>query len=572
MTSSPSRTASATGPRVVIVGGVAAGMSAATRLRRLDETAQITVLEQGRYVSFANCGLPYYVGGVIADRDSLLLQTPQSLRARFDLDVRVGHEVVAIDRDARTVTAREIASGETVVAAYDHLILATGAAPRMHVDAAPDAAPVVTLRTIDDVDRITAVLAARGEEQGRAVVMGAGFIGLEATENLVHRGLAVTLVQQGTRPMSPLDPEMAAAVMDTLVAHGVDVRTSTTVDAIDAAGVHLSDGTVVTADLVVDARGVAPAAGLARAAGLRIGATGGVVVDGHQRTDDPRIFAVGDAAEKTDAVSGEATLVTMAGLANRHGRAAADVIAWDNGRLDAAPRLAGPALGTAIIGLFDVTVAMVGWSEQRLIAAGREHRVIHTHPTDHAGYYPGAQRMAMKVMVDPLSGLILGAQIVGGNGVDKRIDVIATAMHAGLPAAELAHLELAYAPQYASAKDPLNMVGYVAENLATGVTDSVQWHELPAALAAGATLIDVRSPQEFSAGGIPGSINIPVDALRESIASLPDGELIVHCQVGQRGHTAARILAQLGRPARNLDGGYLTWKAGAAVAAALQPA
>ncbi len=571
MTAPTDRTPHAPGPRVVIVGGVAAGMSAATRLRRLDESAEIIVFEQGRYVSFANCGLPYYVGGVIAERDALLLQTPTSLRARFDLDVRVEHEVVAIDRAARTVTARDTATGATVVEAYDHLVLAAGATPRLQAETAPDAAPVVTLRTVDDVDRITAVLAARGDEPGCAVVMGAGFIGLEATENLVRRGLQVTLVQQGARPMSPLDPEMAAAVVDVLAAHGVDVRTGTTMEALDAAGAHLSDGTVVRADLVVDARGVTPATELARAAGLTIGAAGGVVVDGHQRTEDPRVLAVGDAAEKTDAVSGAATLITMAGLANRHGRAAADVIAWDNGRLDTAPRAAAPALGTAIIGLFDLTVAMVGWSEQRLRAAGRQHQVIHTHPTDHAGYYPGAQRMAMKVMVDPLSGLILGAQIVGGNGVDKRIDVIATAMHAGLPAAELAHLELAYAPQYASAKDPVNMVGYVAENLATGLTDTVQWHELDAAVAGGATLIDVRSPQEFEAGAIPGSINIPVDALRDSFDVLPEGDLIVHCQVGQRGHTAARILAQLGRQARNLDGGYLTWKAGAAVGA-LQPA
>ncbi|MCR2824762.1 FAD-dependent oxidoreductase [Microbacterium sp. zg.Y909] len=560
-----------TGPRVVIVGGVAAGMSAATRLRRLDETAQIIVFEQGRYVSFANCGLPYYVGGVIAERDSLLLQTPASLRARFALDVRVEHEVVGIDRAARTVTARDAATGATVVEPYDHLILATGAAPRERAAAIAGAPPVVTLRTVDDVDRITAVLTEIDDRRGRAVVMGAGFIGLEATENLVRRGLDVTLVQQSARPFMPLDPEMAAPVIEALASHGVDVRTGTTVDALDAVGAHLSDGTVVTADLVVDARGVAPAADLARAAGLAIGATGGVVVDGHQRTEDPRIFAVGDTAEKMDAVSGATTLVTMAGLANRHGRAAADVIAWENGRLDAAPRAAAPALGTAIIGLFDVTVAMVGWSEQRLIAAGRAHRVIHTHPTDHAGYYPGAQRMAMKVMVDPLSGLILGAQIVGGNGVDKRIDVIATAMHTGLPAAELAHLELAYAPQYASAKDPVNMVGYVAENLATGLSETVQWHELATAVAGGATLIDVRSPQEFAAGAIPGSVNIPVDALRDGLATLPEGALIVHCQVGQRGHTAARILAQLGRPARNLDGGYLTWKAGAAVTA-LQPA
>ncbi|MDL5352723.1 FAD-dependent oxidoreductase [Microbacterium sp. zg-YB36] len=548
--------------KIVIVGGVAAGMSAATRLRRLDETAEIVVFEQGDHVSFANCGLPYFVGGVIAERDSLLLQTPESLRSRFAIDVRVGHAVTAADRAARTVTARDLRTGATATHAYDYLILAVGAEPRERGGYGDDGPPVVTLRTIDDVDRITAVLAARAATPTRAVVMGAGFIGVEATENLVRRGLEVTLVQRGRHALSPLDPEMAAPVVDELARHGVDVRTRTTVDRVDASGVELSDGTTVDAQLVIDARGVAPASQLARAAGLTIGTSGGISVDGHHRTDDPRIFAVGDAAEKTDAVSGEPTLVTMAGLANRHGRAAADVIGWETGRVDVAPAPASGAFGTAIVGLFDLTIAMVGWSEQRLVDAGRPHHVIHTHPTDHAGYYPGADRMAIKTMVDPDTGRILGAQIVGGSGVDKRIDVIATAMHAGLPAAELANLELAYAPQYASAKDPVNMVGYIAGNLAAGVSETLQWHELDAALAAGATLIDVRAPHEYDAGCIPGSVNIPLDTIRDESASLPQGDLIVHCQVGQRGHTAARILTQRGRRVRNLDGGYLTWKAG----------
>ncbi len=549
--------------RIIIVGGVAAGMSAATRLRRLDESAEIVVFERGRHVSFANCGLPYHVGGVIEERSSLLLQTPQSLRSRFALDVRTEQDVTAIDREARTVTARDSRTGTTLTEAYDYLILAMGGTPLQTTPAAGDAPPVVTLRSIEDVDRVTDVLASLpAATAARAVVMGAGFIGLEATENLVRRGLAVTLVQRGAHPLSPLDPEMASPVADELARHGVDLRTGTTVTGLTPTGVTLSDGADVTAQLVIDARGIGPAAHLATAAGLRLGPSGGIAVDGHHRTDDPRVFAVGDAAEKTDAVSSEPTLVTMAGLANRHGRAAADVIGWETGHLDAPPAAASPALGTAIVGLFDLTIALVGWSEQRLTAAGRAHRVIHTHPTDHAGYYPGAERMAMKVMVDPDTGLILGAQIVGGRGVDKRIDVIATAMHARLPAAELAQLELAYAPQYASAKDPLNMVGYIADNLASGVTDTLQWHELPAAMAAGATLIDVRSPQEYEGGAIPGSVNIPLDTLRDGVDALPGGDLIVHCQVGQRGHTAARILAQCGRRVRNLDGGYLTWQAG----------
>ncbi|GAA2906698.1 NADPH-dependent 2,4-dienoyl-CoA reductase/sulfur reductase-like enzyme/rhodanese-related sulfurtransferase [Microbacterium keratanolyticum] len=550
--------------RVIIVGGVAGGMSAATRLRRLDENAEIIVIERGDYVSFANCGLPYYVGGVIPERESLLLQTPQSLRARFALDVRVGHEVTAIDREAQTVTVRDLRTGIDTVEHYDALILATGASSREIYPQVDGAAPVATLRTIDDVDRITAALDGL-TGTGRAVVVGGGFIGLEAVENLAHRGLAVTLVQHGAHPLSPLDPEMASVVVDTLRSEDVDLRTRTTVTAIDADGVHLDDGTTLAADLVIDARGVQPAASVAAASGLRLGPTGGIAVDGHQRTSDPRIFAVGDAVEKIDQVSEEPTLVTMAGLANRHGRTIADVIAWESGLLDERPQDATPATGTAIVGVFGLAVAMTGWSEKRLRDAGWPHRVIHAHPVDHAAYYPGAERLTMKLLVDPDTDLILGAQVIGRAGADKRIDVIATAMQAGLTASQLARLELAYAPQYGSAKDPINMLGYIADNHASGTTDSIQWHELDAARDAGASVIDVRSASEYERGGIPGSLNISVDDLRSRIAELPEGELIVHCQVGQRGHTAVRILRQLGRDARNLDGGYLTWRAGTAM-------
>lgn len=546
--------------RVIIIGGVAGGMSAATRLRRLDETAEIIVFERGPYVSFANCGLPYHVGGVIAERDSLLLQTPESLRSRFALDVRIGSEVTSIDRVAQTVTVRDVASGTSSTEHYDRLVLAMGADDRARLSPVEGGPVVSTLRTVDDVDRIIAALPT-GTEGARAVVAGGGFIGLEAVENLVHRGLEVTLVQRGAHPLSGLDPEMATPLLDTLRAHGVDVRTGTTVTEMDASGVALGDGTHITCDLVIDARGVTPATGLARDAGLQIGPTGGIHVDEHQRTSDPRIFAVGDAVEKMDAVTGGPVLVTMAGLANRHGRHIADVIAADRSGVD--PEAMPRALGTGIIQVFETTAAMTGWSEQRLRAAGVPHRVIHTHPSHHATYYPGAERMAMKLMVDPDSDRILGAQIVGRRGVDKRIDVIATAMHAGITASGLSRLELAYAPQFASAKDPVNLLGYAADNLATGLTGGIQWHELDAALADGATLIDVRSAAEYATGGIPGSINVPLDDLRARLDDLPAGPLIVHCQVGQRGHTAARLLAQAGREVRNLDGGYLTWRDGA---------
>jgi len=538
--------------RTLIVGGVAGGMSAATRLRRLDESAEIVVFERGQYVSFANCGLPYYVGGVITNRSDLLLQTPESLTARFRLDVRINREVTSVDRAARTVTVRDTITGDVSTEPYDRLVLAAGASAR----SAPRGLATTTLRTIDDVDHIESVLSGR-PDGATAVVIGAGFIGLEAVENLVHRGVRVTLVQRGMQLFGPLDPEMAAPLLATLQEQGVDVRLGTTVlgASADGLGLALSDGTTVAADLVIDASGVSPDTSLAEQAGLRIGASGGVWVDDTQRTSDAFIYAVGDGVEKTDAVTGDPLLVTMAGLANRHGRAAADSIAGQ-------PEPASPALGTAILGLFGVVVALTGWSEKRLVAAGRAHRIAHTHPVSHAGYYPGAEPMSMKLLIDPQTDAILGAQIVGGSGVDKRIDVIATAMAGGLTASALTRLELAYAPQFASAKDPINQLGYVADNLRAGTSRNIQWHELAAARVAGAVLVDVRSIGEFEGGSIPGAINVPLDELRSRLADLPTAPLIVHCQVGQRGHTAARLLTQHGFDVRNLDGGYRTWLAG----------
>lgn len=542
--------------KIVIIGGVAGGMSAATRLRRLDESAEIVVFERGPYVSYANCGLPYYVGGVITDRSSLLLQTPQSLAARFRLDVRTGHEVLAVDPVARTVSVLDLAEGDTFVESYDELILAVGATAREA--AGHPGIPTHTLRTVEDVDAI-GVLVEAAADHPSALVVGGGFIGLEAVENLVRRGIHVTLIQRSEQILSPLDLEMVAPLQAQLRSHGVDVRTSVTIDSVDGGAVLLSDGARLRPDFIVDASGVVPSVDLARSAGLRIGPTGGIAVDDSNRTSDPHIFAVGDGVEKIDGLSGSEVLVTMAGLANRHGRSVADVLA---GREEHNT----PALGTAIVKVFDTVAAKVGWSERQLVAAGRAHRVIHTHPTSHATYYPGAQSMSMKLLVDPQSDAILGAQIVGGEGVDKRIDVLAVAMAGGITAAGLARLELAYAPQFGSAKDPVNQLGYVADNLRTGATRSIQWHELGAALAAGATLVDVRTAGEHVAGAIPGAVNIPVDDLRDRLGELPDGPLVVHCQVGQRGHTAARILAQHGRDVVNLDGGYRTWVAAASVA------
>ncbi|WP_065571981.1 FAD-dependent oxidoreductase [Microbacterium oleivorans] len=538
--------------RTIIIGGVAAGMSAATRLRRLDESREIVVFERGSYVSFANCGLPYFVGRVIEDRSSLLLQTPASLASRFALRVHVRHEVVSIDTAARTVTVRDLDSGSDRIERYDDLVLAMGATT---TEAIPgEGMPVVTLRSVDDVDAITAVL--DGIPSPRAIVAGAGFIGIEAVENLLARGAHVTVVQRGSQVLSPLDPEMVAPVHRALDEAGVDVRTGTTVSSIHAGGATLSDGTEVPADLVVDARGVRPDVRIADAAGIALGPTGGIAVDDRHRTSAPGVWAVGDAVEKTDHLDGRATLVTMAGLANRHGRAAADDIAG------AVTAPATPALGTTIVGVLGLTVGLVGWSERRLVAAGRAHRVVHTHPFSHATYYPGAEQMAMKLLIDPETDLILGAQLVGRAGVDKRLDVLAVAMTSGLTASALTQLELAYAPQYGSAKDGINMAGYVAENLATGADRTIQWHEVDAARAAGAVIVDVRTTGEHAAGSIPGSILLPLDELRERHGELPDAPLIVHCRVGQRGHTASRILQQLGHDVRNLDGGWLTWTDG----------
>ncbi len=536
--------------RVVIIGGVAGGMSAATRLRRNDQTLDIVVLERGRHVSFANCGLPYHLGGVIPDRDDLLLQTPESLGARFAIDVRTRHEVTRVDAGRRIVHVRHDGGVEEL--SYDDLVLATGAAPTpMNVPGGERALP---LRDLADVDRMQEALDADPQS---AVVVGAGFVGLEVAENLVARGLSVAVVELAGQVMAPLDPEMAATVQQRLGEHRVDVHIGVAVERVETDKVVLTDGVVLPADMLVAALGVRPESGLAAAAGLTVGERGGIVVDRHQRTSDPHIYAVGDAVEKHDAISGAGVLVPLAQTANRHGRLVADVI---TGRSTSTQ----PVLGTAVVGVFGLTVAAVGWNEKRLRAAGRDVRVIHTHPSSHAGYYPGAEPMSLKLLVDPETDQILGAQGVGGEGVDKRIDVIATAMRGGLTASDLADLELAYAPQYGSAKDPINMLGFVADNLRSGTERTVQWHELAEVLAGGASLVDVRSAAEHACGTVPGALNIPVDELRSRLDEVPEGPLVVCCQVGLRGHVATRLLTQHGRDVRNLDGGYQTWRAGTA--------
>lgn len=533
--------------KVVIIGGVAGGMSAATRMRRLDANAEIVVLEKSGYVSYANCGLPYYVGGVIEEEKDLLLQTPESLHARFGLDVRVANEVIAINRPKKTVSVRNLITRDVEEIDYDKLILSPGASPVVPPISGVERA--MTLRTVEDVERITQRV---DEKPLSAVVIGGGFIGVEIAENLVHRGIKTSLVEATPQVLAPLDPEMATLVSKEMVLQGVELHLSDGVSTIDAETVTLSSGTVLPAAIVILAIGVRPDTALAKAAELKIGERGGIEVDDFNRTSDHDIYAVGDAAQKNDALDGTATLVPLANLANRHGRVVADHIAG----LVTRPV---KTIGTAIVKVFDLMIATTGWNEKRLVAQSRPYLAIHTHPNSHAGYYPDAKEMALKLLFDPITGEILGAQGVGIEGVDKRIDVIATAIRGGITAPELADLELAYAPPFGSAKDPVNMLGYIAENLSSGLLETAQWSQIDEFLDKGFDLVDVRTSEEFGRGSIPRSRNIPVDEIRNRISELTNKNILVNCQVGQRGHTATMLLKELGFNAVNLDGGYLTW-------------
>ncbi len=543
--------------RVVIVGGVAGGMSTATRLRRLDEKAEITVIERSGHVSYANCGLPYFVGGVIEDEGDLLLQTPESLFDRFRLDVRIDTEVVDIDAHNHEVTTRSTVDGRSDGVGYDKLVLSPGAVPvRPPI---PGFDRVRVLRTVEDAEKLAVDVAGRPET---AVVIGAGFIGLETAENLVRRSIAVTIVEAVDQVLSPLDPELAIVVAAELTSHGVVVETGVAVSEVTAEGIALADGRAIPGELVVGSIGVRPDTRLAQMAGLALSAHGGIEVDEANRTSDRDIYAVGDAVEKEDWVGSGSSLIALANVANRQGRRVADHICG-------LPTRSSPSLGTAIVKIFDLTAAVTGWNERRLKAEGRSYRVIHSHPMSHAGYYPGAQSMSLKLLFDPDDGTILGAQAVGREGVDKRIDVIATAITGGITADELADLELAYAPPFSSAKDPVNMLGYMAENVRTGACDVVEYDELVTLTEAGWTLLDVRTRQEHKRGSIPGSDNLPLDQLREELDGAK-GPFVVYCEVGQRGHTATTLLHELGIEARNLDGGYRTWLA-ADAARAQQP-
>ncbi len=552
--------------RLVIIGGVAGGASAAARARRLSETTDIVVFERGPHVSFANCGLPYFVGGEIVQQDALLLQTPSTLRARFNLDVRVRTEVMRIDRDTGHVEVRDLDTGLRYAEPYDALILSTGASPL-----APPIPGIArdghfVVRNIPDVERIMRWI--HDGAAARAVVVGGGYIGLEMAEQLRRRGLAVTLVEALPHVMAPLDPEMAAWLHDELTANGVALHLGDPVAAFEAPApgedarasiVVLRSGARLAADVVILGLGVKPEVELARGAGLELGALGGIRVTDRLQTNDPRIWAVGDAIEVRHAVTGAWSLIPLAGPANRQGRIAADNVFGRESRYEG-------TFGTAILRLFGSTAGCTGASEQALRAAGIAYDVIHLHPNSHAGYYPGAQPIAMKVMFARDTGALLGAQAVGRDGVDKRLDVLATALKARMTVRDLADLELAYAPPYGSAKDAINLAGMAASNVVAGDVDLAQWHEIATLDPASTVLLDVRTAAERDGGFIPGSIHIPLQELRDRIDELPrDRTIVVCCLSGQRSYFAARCLTLHGFRTRNLTGAYRTWKAGQSV-------
>ncbi|MBA2941529.1 CoA-disulfide reductase [Paenibacillus sp. CGMCC 1.16610] len=539
---------------IVIIGGVAGGASAAARLRRLNENDEIIMYERGEHISFANCGLPYYIGETITNRDKLLIQSPQAMKNRFGIDVRTQTEVTAIDRHAKRVTTRHVGTGAVQDQPYDILIMSPGAKPIVpDIPGLAEANHVFTLRNIPDTDRIKSYVDSSNPKH--ATILGGGFIGIEMAENLRHRGLEVTVIERNPQVLGPLDLEMAKLIERHLLLKGVKLIFNDNVQEMSDNGrtLKLQSGKVLTTDMMILSVGVKPESQLAAEAGLTLGVKGSIQVNEHMQTNDPSIYAIGDAAGVKDRVQGFETVVPLAWGANRQGRLVADHI---NG-LQASYQ---GAFGTAIVKVFDLTAAVTGNNEKTLRRLGVPYEVIHIHPNSHAGYYPGAASMSMKLLFDKDSGRILGAQAVGASGVDKRIDVIATAMRGGLRADELADIELSYAPPYSSAKDPVNMAGYVAANMMDGLVETMQWHEVDRYVEQGGLLIDVRDEIERELGYIPGSVCIPLNDIREHLHDIPVGsEVAVSCQVGLRGYLAARILKQHGYRVRNVDGGYKTY-------------
>lgn len=540
--------------KILIVGGVAGGATTAARLRRLDEQTQIIMFERGEYISFANCGLPYYIGGTILERDNLLVQTVEGMSEKFNLDIRNFSEVTKINRDQKAVEVKNIKTGECYEESYDKLVLSPGASPiKPPIPGIENAESLFTLRNIPDTDKIKAYV--NTKKPKKAAVIGGGFIGIEMAENLWDLGVEVTLIEMSKQIMAPIDFEMAAILHAHLREKGVKLILEDGVKEFVNNGkwVTLNSGQTIDTDMIILAIGVKPENQLAVNAGLRVGERGGIKVNEYLQTDDPDIYAIGDAIEVTDYINGKPAQIPLAWPANRQGRIAADHISGLRARYNG-------TLGTSIAKVFDMTVAATGNNEKTLKRLHVPYEVVHVHPSSHAGYYPGAFPISLKLIFAKESGKIYGAQAVSYDGADKRIDVIATAIKGGLTIFDLPDLELAYAPPYSSAKDPVNMAGYAAANIASDFVETVQWHEINEIVENGGLLIDVREPIERQMGYIEGSINIPLGDLRQRMNELPKEKTIyLTCQVGLRGYLGARILTQHGFKVKNLDGGYKTY-------------
>jgi len=541
--------------KVIIIGGVAGGATTAARLRRLDEQVEIIVFERGEYISFANCGLPYYIGGVIANREALILQTPEELRQKYRLDIRVQSEVESINPKKKTVMVRNLVSQEQYEESYDDLVISTGAFPvKPPIPGIDETTNLFTLRNIPDTDQIKDFI--NQKEPQTALVIGGGFIGLEMAENLHHLGMKVTIVEMADQVMAPIDLEMAMIVHEHIISQGVNLILKDGVKAFIDHGqkVELTSGKVVEADLIILCIGVRPENKLAKQAGLALGARGGILVNESLQTLDPHIYAIGDVIEVTDFVSRQPAMIPLAGPANKQARIVANNICGIKEQY-------GGTMGTSVAKVFALTVAATGNNEKLLKSQGKKYDAIHIHPFSHATYYPNATPIDLKLLYNPETEEIYGAQAIGIKGVDKRIDVLATAIAAKLPVTALKNLELSYAPPYSSAKDPVNMLGFVAENKIKGLVTTFSLAEMEELIAKKAWILDVREPVEFELGSIPTAHNIPLSELRSRINEIPKDQTIhVYCQLGIRAYTSCRILTQAGFTVKNLDGGYKSYQ------------
>lgn len=542
--------------KYLIVGGVAGGATVAARLRRIDENAEIILFERGKYVSYANCGLPYYIGGTITERDKLFVQTAQGFTARFNINIRTEQEVTAIHPKEKTVEIRELNTARTYIENYDKLILSPGAEPLRPGIEGINSDKIFTLRNVPDTDTIKKYVSRNNPRH--AVVVGGGFIGLEMAENLHHLGIRVAVVEMANQVMAPLDYSMAAIVHQQLIEKQVDLRLEDGVSRFEEIPegiiVHLRSGKQITTDLVLLSIGVRPETRLAKEAGLSLGSLGGIAVNDYMQTSDPDIYALGDAVEVLNPVTGKPALIPLAGPANKQGRIVADNIVFGNRETYKG------TIGTSIAKVFDLTVAAAGANAKLLKREGIPYQSSYTHSASHAGYYPGAVPMSIKILFSPDNGQLLGAQVVGFDGVDKRIEMLEQVIQRKGTVYDLTELEQAYAPPYSSAKDPVNMAGYVAENILTKKVEVIDWRKI-SQLSSDTILVDVRTADEYSLGSIPGAINIPVDELRNRLSELPkDKPIVVTCAVGLRGYLAYRILVQHGyKDVKNLSGGYKTW-------------